>query len=127
MNVNMTNNLLAQGQIVNPVVTGIGSGGNALSGIHIATLIGTFIKTMVIIGGLGFILYFILGAVKWITSGGDKGKLEEAKQEILNAITGLVVLLAFYAVSAFLNDVLHINLLNIIWPTPAGVTAPPVP
>lgn len=121
----MTNNLLAQGQIINPVVTGIGSGGGAASGAHIATLIGTFINTMVIIGGLGFMLYFLIGAVNWISSGGDKGKLEQAKQEIINAITGLVILLAFFAVSAFLNNVLHINLLKIIWPTPAGVTAPP--
>lgn len=120
----MANNLLAQ-QVINPVLSGtLGSGGNSTSGSNIASLIGTFIRTMVIIGGLGFALYFLLGATKWITSGGDKGKVEEAKQEILNAVTGLVILLAFFAVSAFLNDVLKINLLNIIWPTPGGGGTP---
>jgi hypothetical protein len=121
----MTNNLIAQaGQIVNPVVTGIGSGGNAASGVHVASLLATFIRVMVIVGGLGFVLYFIIGAINWISSGGEKGKVETAKQEITNALTGLVILLAFYAVAAFLKTVLKIDLLNIIWPTPSGVATP---
>lgn len=111
-------NLIAQA-VVNPVLQGgLGTGGNAMAGSNVATLIGTFIRTMVIVGGLGFILYFIIGATNWITSGGDKGKLESAKQEIVNAITGLVILLAFFAITEFLKGVLGIDLLNIIWPTP---------
>ncbi len=105
--------------IENPVIDiSWGAGGNALAGAKIASLLAAFIRVMVIVGGLGFILYFILGSIKWIMSGGDKGKVEEAKQEILNALTGLVVLLAFFAITAFLKEVLKIDLLNIIWPVP---------
>jgi hypothetical protein len=111
--------LLAQGQIINPVLSGtLGTGGNAGSGANVATLLATFIRVMVIIGGLGFVLYFVIGAVNWISSGGDKGKLESAKHEIINALTGLVILLALVAVTTFLKDVFQIDLLNIVWPTP---------
>lgn len=115
----MTNNLIAAaGEIVNPVVTGLGSGGNNASGANVAFLIGTFIKVMVIVGTLGFILYFLLGTSKWIMSGGDKGHLEEAKHEIVNAVTGLVIMLALYAIIAFLNNIFGIDILKINWPTP---------
>lgn len=115
--------LLAQ-VIRNPALQGaLGTGGNTNSASNVALLIGTFIRVMVIIASLGFILYFVIGAVEWITGGGDKGKVEEAKNHIINALTGLVVMLAFFAVAVFLNQVLHIDLLNIIWPTPT--TTPP--
>ena len=43
-------------------------------------------------------LYLILGGVQWITSGGDKGKTEEARNKITAAVIGLIILAAAYAV-----------------------------
>lgn len=120
-NISSASNLLAQasgGVVQNPVIGTWGKGGNTASGTIIAQLLGTFIRTMVIIAGLGFILYFVLGAIEWITSGGDKGKVEEAKNRIASAGTGLAIMLALYAVAAFLKGVLKIDLLIIAWPTP---------
>ncbi len=111
--------LVQNGKIYNPVVTGAwGSGGTGAGASSVGNLIAAFIRVMVIVGSLGFILYFILGAVHWITAGGDKGKVEEAKNEIVNAVTGLVILLALYAVVTFLNKIFGIDLLNIFWPVP---------
>lgn len=119
-------NLLAEAVINNPVLTGVYGGGSTSSydaGGAVALLIATFMKTMFNIAGLGFILYFALGAVKWLTAGGDKGKVEEAKQQIMNAVTGLIAMASLYAIVAFLNGVLHIDLLKISWPTPSGSTS----
>lgn len=119
-------NIRTLAQVINnPVIGTLGTGGNTNAAPNVAVLLGTFIRVMVILAGLGFILYFVIGAVEWITGGGDKGKVEEAKNHIINAITGLTVMLALYAVLVFLNQVLHIDLLNIVWPTPAGSTATP--
>ena len=41
--------------------------------------------------------YLIWGGVQWITSGGDKGKTEEARNKITAAIIGLAVVAASYA------------------------------
>ncbi|MEO8581541.1 MAG: hypothetical protein ABI425_03065 [Patescibacteria group bacterium] len=42
--------------------------------------------------------YMIWGGIQWITSGGDKGKTEEARNKITAAIVGLAILAASYAI-----------------------------
>lgn len=42
--------------------------------------------------------YMIWGGIQWITSGGDKGKTEEARNKITAAIIGLAILAASYAI-----------------------------
>ena len=46
------------------------------------------------------IAFFILliGGIKWITSGGDKEKLDQAKNTITSAIIGLVIVFALWAI-----------------------------
>ena len=42
--------------------------------------------------------YLIWGGIEWITSGGDKGKTESARNKITAAVIGLIVLAAAYAI-----------------------------
>ncbi len=42
--------------------------------------------------------YLIWGGIEWITSGGDKGKTEGARNKITAAVIGLIVLAASYAI-----------------------------
>ena len=46
---------------------------------------------------LAVFMYLIWGGIGWITSGGDKGKTEEARNKITAAVIGLIVLAAAYA------------------------------
>lgn len=41
--------------------------------------------------------YLIFGAISWITSGGDKGKVEAARNKITAAVIGLLILAATWA------------------------------
>ena len=50
------------------------------------------------IGLLMVFLYLIWGGIDWITSGGDKGKTEGARNKITAAVIGLIVLAAAYAI-----------------------------
>ncbi|MBU0978699.1 MAG: hypothetical protein ABIJ03_01810 [Patescibacteria group bacterium] len=85
------------------------AGGNTGINIGTTTLAKGFAGDLgsIITGALGFImaiaallvfLYLILGGIQWITSGGDKGKTEEARNKITSAVIGLIVLAAAYAV-----------------------------
>lgn len=47
---------------------------------------------------LVFCLSDFFGGIQWITSGGDKGKAEEARNKITAAIIGLIIVAASYAV-----------------------------
>jgi uncharacterized membrane protein len=42
--------------------------------------------------------YLIWGGIQWITSGGEKGKTEEARNKITAAVIGLIVLAAAFAI-----------------------------
>ncbi|MCK9361366.1 pilin [Patescibacteria group bacterium] len=57
----------------------------------------------VVLGFLGIVLlfYFLYGGFKWMTSGGDEDGVSEAKTMIRNAVIGLVIVMASYALSDF--------------------------
>lgn len=98
----MTNYLA---DLTNPVLPpSLGTGSIDQGG----TIIGKLVSS---IGGLLFIfaffltfLYLLMGGVSWLTSGGDKSKLENARDKITNALIGLVVVAAAYAVFALVGQ-----------------------
>jgi hypothetical protein len=50
------------------------------------------------------LFFLIWGGIRWITSGGDKGKVEEARKHIVAAIIGLVVaFLAYFIIQIILT------------------------
>lgn len=50
------------------------------------------------VASLAFILYFVWGAIGWLTAGGDKTQLEMARQRITNAAIGLGLMAAAWAI-----------------------------
>jgi len=65
------------------------------------TLVGSIIN--IVLGFLGIVLliYLIWGGFKWMTSGGSEDGVNEAKTMIRNAIIGLIIIVASYAISSF--------------------------
>ncbi|MBP7768516.1 hypothetical protein KA082_01650 [Candidatus Woesebacteria bacterium] len=58
----------------------------------------SFVLTLVmVIALLLVLLYLIMGGIEWITSGGDKGKTEAARNKITAAIIGIIILASAYA------------------------------
>lgn len=52
---------------------------------------------MVIAALLAF-AFLILGGFRWITSGGDRGKITQARSTLIAAVLGLVMVSASYAI-----------------------------
>lgn len=42
--------------------------------------------------------YIVMAAIQWITSGGDRGKTDRARQMIISAVVGLIIIVSSYAV-----------------------------
>ncbi len=80
------------------------------------TLLGTFLSSMVttltIVGSLAFVIYFFIGALTWITAGGDKGKVGTAQSQMTQGAIGLIALVASYFVIGIVGAVLGLDLLN---------------
>lgn len=78
-------------------------------GFRIPTLsnILTFaIRLFFIIGGLAALVFLLLGALAWITSGGDKENVSKAQQKITNAIIGVILIAVVLAVIVTLEQVI---------------------
>ncbi len=63
-----------------------------------SSLINSILRFVFAIAALLVFFYLIWGGIDWITSGGDKGKTETARNKITSAIIGLIVLAAAYAI-----------------------------
>lgn len=74
--------------------------------------ISTIVTTITVIGSLSFVIYFTIGALKWITAGGDKGKVAEAQSQMTQGAIGLIALVASYFVIGIVGGVLGLDILN---------------
>lgn len=67
------------------------SGDTEASGDRINTIIQTVINIISLVVGVVAVIMIIVGGLRYITSGGDSGNVTGAKNTILYAIVGLVV------------------------------------
>lgn len=109
----MNNTLLAakgSGGITNPALGPLGN----LSGTDFfSRLIPAGVGIAFVIGVLYFFYMLITGSIQWISSGGDKQSLESARGTITNAIVGIIVLFATYAIIKVLETFFGISLLDL--------------
>jgi hypothetical protein len=105
----MINNYLAQAAITNPVVTT-----KATTGLgFFQQLIPNLVTLAFVIGTIIFFFMLIIGAIQWISSGGDKAAVEAARGRITNALIGLILLFSALAVVNLIEAFFHINILSI--------------
>jgi len=63
------------------------------AGSIFANIISSTIGLLTIIAAIWFIILLITGAYGFMTAGGDKGKVEEAKRRITTALIGFVIVI----------------------------------
>ena len=54
------------------------------------------VSILFVIGIVVAIAFFIYGGIKWILSGGDKTAVESARNHIVSAVVGLVIVIAAF-------------------------------
>lgn len=112
---------VATAQLTNPVLQGAltTDADEATSGQSFATYFVSLWKAIMGIGGLLVLIFFIWGALEWITSGGEKGKLENARNRITQSIVGLIILIGSFAILGFIGQIFFgedFSLLEITFP-----------
>ncbi|HNQ31377.1 MAG TPA: hypothetical protein PKG71_03255 [Candidatus Woesebacteria bacterium] len=68
-------------------------------------LIGNALRLIFFIAGLYALVLLLLGGFEWVSSGGDDKKLSSARGKIINAIIGLVVMVAVLTLVILLEQV----------------------
>jgi len=94
METHISSLLIAQ-NVINPVLGNLG----LLTGPQFfGRLIPALISMGIVIGVIVFVFYLIYGAIQWISSGGDKMQMEQARSKLTNALVGITLLLGFFAI-----------------------------
>ena len=88
-----------------------GSFGNIVAG---------FIQIIFVLAVLVALFYLIYGGFRWITSGGDKQAVNAARDHIVAAIIGLVVIFLSYFILNFLLGIFGLGSLS------GGLTLPKI-
>ena len=78
----------------------------------LGVIIGSFVGLAVLLAGIATLAYMVLGATKWVTAGGDKGKIEKAQSMITQSIIGLAVTASVYALFGIVQYFFGINILG---------------
>lgn len=100
----MLSKLLAQGQAKGDVELSPVSPGFDVP--EFTEIIAFFIKFILIVAGIFALIYLILGAFSWVTSGGDKEKIEKAQQKIQAAVIGMIIIFVVLAVAVLIERIL---------------------
>jgi len=85
---------------INPITNPI------VPSFELGTLIGSLMGVAFIIAGILTLLYLALGGLQWIGSGGDKAGMESARGRITNALIGLTITAASWAIITLVTQFL---------------------
>jgi len=86
----------------------------------IGKLVSNAVGVAFIVGAVVTFVLLVVGGINWITSGGDKAKIDTAQKMITNAIIGLAIVAASYAIYSLVLDFLGIDLSQICSLNPVG-------
>lgn len=117
--------VLAQEELVNLNPTGQFAN---LGNVSLASIINALVILVLIVAAIVFFFMLIIGGVRWIASGGDKGQIEAARGQITAALIGLLIVFAAWAVINLIELFFDIEILTLNIESAVESTAPaPIP
>lgn len=104
-----------QGGITNPGVGPIlgGSPVAANSGATFAYYFITLWRGVITVGTILLLIYFLWGAIEWISAGGDGGKVTKARDRLTQSLVGFIILVSSAVILAFLGRLFFGDNLNL--------------
>jgi len=75
-------------------------------------LISRFMNIALTVSVIALLIYLLWGAIEWLNSGGDKGKVEKARDKITQAIIGLVIMVSTVGIMLFVQSLLNICVID---------------
>lgn len=82
-----------------------GEGGLGFNIPSFGDILTFIVRLFFVIAGIFALVYLLLGAFSWITSGGDKDKVEKARDKIQAALIGVILIIIVVAIVATLEQI----------------------
>ncbi|MCJ7740707.1 pilin [Candidatus Microgenomates bacterium] len=90
----------------------LGIGDSAKVGNQLNKALSGIIGFLTIVAGLWFIFQIIIAGYGWMNAGGDKNHLEEARNKIVNALIGLIIVVSAWVITGLIGKIIGLNILN---------------
>lgn len=76
-------------------------------------ILSSILGTLTVLGSIFFMIYFFAAAIMWLSSGSDSSKLTKARDQMVQAILGLIILVSSYTIIGLIGQVVGIDILNV--------------
>lgn len=80
------------------------------------SIIVSAVTILLIAAALIALFFLIVGGIRWITSGGDKSKVESARNTIIASVIGLIIALLAYFIITIVLGLFGLSLTNLTLP-----------
>lgn len=88
---------------------GISAPSQALTGVDIGSVPQFLVTLLLIIGIVIAVVFLIYGGIKWILSGGDSKQVESARNHIVAALIGLIIVIGAFVILNFVFQILGVG------------------
>lgn len=82
----------------------------ALSGVE--TFISHVLGLITVVGSVFFIVNFFLAALSWLTAQGDSSKIQKSRDQMIQGVVGLVIIVGSYGIIGLIGTIVGLNLLS---------------
>lgn len=80
---------------------------------NLELFISNLIGFLTVLGGIFFVVYFVMAAFSWITAGGDSGKISTARDKMVQGVLGLIIIIVAYSLIGLIGGIIGLDLLNV--------------
>ncbi len=107
--------------IINPAIPKLGfTPETAEDGTAFTSYFAIVWKAIQLIGGLMVLFYFIWGGMEWIMGHGEKAKVEAARNKMMQASLGFIVLISSFIIIGFIGTLIGYDFLNPVFGLPGS-------
>ncbi len=88
------------------------SDNNDLVLTNLENFISAIIGVITVFASLYFIINFLMGAIGWISAGGDSGKISSARDRMVHGVIGLIIVVGAYAIMGIIGAIIGVDILS---------------
>ena len=75
-----------------------------LGNLEVSQIVGLVVNIFLVVAGIVFFFILVMGGIRWIMSQGDETKVKEARDQVTNALIGLVIVFAAWALTTLIGQ-----------------------
>ena len=79
---------------------------------NLGEILSSLLNIAYILAGVFFLIQVLIGGIAWINAGGDPKAMESARGRITNAVIGLVIVVAAFAITIIVTTVFGVNIFS---------------